>query len=253
MEVSQNRVSLKWGSQGYSLTKELKYARLSGRVEDFSGKPLKEALVFITKNRMGMAGQSDASIAISDEEGRYEIVLPKGFYKGDNFVILRNWGMETLENYFLELDLHEDRELDFRIDQVEVAFLAPTIIRDNRTFSLRFVCWSIHGSTLPYFRTLEEGESADLSEARFIPPLKQEEVEVLIDDAPAEIVAFASVPVQNITGQLTPGWYIDGIAPSSIGPGTHILKVVVHHQSKDLNGQHVEEHGQAQYCDMRWS
>jgi len=246
-------VFLKCFPKEHSLTKELKYARLSGRVEDFSGKPLKGALVFITKTRAGTIEQSDTVIAISGENGQYEISLPKGFYKGDNFVLLNDWGTKTLENYFLELNLDQDRELDFRIDQAEVAFLAPTVIRDNSTFSLRFVCWSINESTLPYFRALEEEESADLSEARFIPQLKQEEVEIFTDEIPAEIVAFESVPVQNITGQLTPGWYVDGIAPSSIGQGAHILKVVVHHKSKDPGGQDVVEHGQAQYCDLRWS
>ena len=234
-----------------TITQKLECARLSGRVEDFSGNALKGAIILLGKRR-GWTEEFDGGMAITDDNGHYDFYLPKGLYR-QNWAITEDILTSTLENYFYELTLEKDTVLNFKIDQAEIAKLAVTPVDDNHMFALRFVCWTINTSCLPSYEALKRGETSDLSnfsDPRFMPHLKQDEVEVQVNGIPVQIIAFEPVPVQCKTGELTPGWYIEAVLPSAIGRGQHVLTVVVHHRSQDPDGNEMIEHGQAQYFSL---
>ena len=244
----QATITVECDSMVKTITQKLECVRLSGRVEDFSGNPLKEAMILLGKRR-GRTEEFDGGIAITDDNGHYDFYLPKGLHR-QNWAITEDILTSTLENYFYELTLEKDTVLNFRIDRAEIAKLAVTPVDDSRMFALRFICWTINTSCLPSYEALKRGEASDLSDPRFMPHLKQDEVEVQVNGIPVQIIAFEPVPVQCKTGELTSGWHIEAVLPSAIGRGQHVLTVVVHHRSKDPGGNEMIEHGQAQYCNL---
>ena len=245
---NEARVTVETTSMVKNVSKKLPWVQLSGRVEDFDGAPLSGAIVCLGK-RIGWTEKFDGGLVTTGEDGSYEFYVSEGLYR-KNWAITEDILTDTLENYFFELSLEEDTVLDFRIDQLEVAYLAVTPVDDDRMFAMRFIFWKINTSCLPFYEAVARGESVDLSDPRFIPRLKRDEVEVLVDGVPVEIIAFESVPVQNGPRSLTPGWYIEAVLPSAIERGKHSLIVVIHHKGKDRQGNEVMEHGQAQYFNL---
>ncbi len=231
-----------------SFTVAIRPVRLWGKVEDFDGKPLPDSVLPLSRARP-FGTEYDGGMWSVGVDGWYECHVPKGLYRR-NHMMPGTYGRTSLESYFFDLNLQEDTRLDFRIGEAEVAKLAPTTVDEERSFAVRFICWTINDSCLPRYAALERGEEADPLDERFIPKLKAEEVELAVDDKPAEIIAFRSVPVQCMTRTVTPGWYAEATLPKGVSRGIHRLRVAIAHHTRTPGGKPVVERGEGLHFQL---
>jgi len=243
-------VTISQGEESEQFEVALPMARLHGTVTDYSGQPIPGAYIDMGKRR-GDSYNSDCATAVTDASGRYEIDIPCGLYRR-NEAILSSWGTETLECYVMELPLQEDTRLDLRIGQAEVAKLAATHVEDDGgSFSVRFICWTINESIVPLLRAREDGRDAAIVDPEYYPRLLPEEVEVYVNDRPAQVHSFTPCPIQCMGGQPVPGYHLECSWPERTR-GRHVLKVVVHHVARLEHGREVVEEGEATFWDLRF-
>lgn len=127
LQISSKTISI-------PLPKPVPNFKLRGVVTDLSGEPIQGAWVVVLDS-------SFFQIATTDERGAYSLSLPTGHY--DSIAAFDSrYPTSRVEDYFWNLTLKADRELDFKISNVEVFRLTATAMRQDKVIVGTFITWS---------------------------------------------------------------------------------------------------------------
>lgn len=212
-----------------------------GNVTDFEGNPIQNAWIIT----LGHPFQ----IVTNDENGYFEMYLPKGNY---NCIaaMTNKYPAEELENYIWNLPLHDDFQYDFKIGKAEVFRLMADAMPQNRVISGSFVAWSCSGIKKWMDSQTEEKyvQGYELFQEEFLPDLKKEDVRFFIDDIEIkEIPLFekANILVSK-DAVFNAGYHFEFLIPRNIPKcDYHTLRVEISYPTKDNKGVLIIEKGQA--------
>jgi hypothetical protein len=166
--------------------------KLHGRVTDFEGRPVHNALVRVLER--GFRG--DIATALTDEYGMYGVEIESGTYLG--IWICKDYKEKALEYWAWHVPVYDDLELNARVDGLEVYGLN--------------VFWPRHASVLMvYFRPMslkrvrayESGKHDEAGLIDIAPNLRPADIEVAIDGEAAPLLCVNKVREQ------TPPDYMD--------------------------------------------
>lgn len=218
--------------------------RVHGRITDFSGKPLKNAVIYLVTNPSGgFAG------ALTDNKGYFEFYAPKGYYN-HVFACDCDYGREKLEFYGWHLHLHKELELNIRVDKVEIYRLAVAVTPE-RTLLIDFTPMDVANTVkkgAQYAEIMKKalnGESLKEGEIdAFFPKLSRENVNVYLNDKELRILTFQERyhSLENYGIKCLRKGYVLETDVLNVKPGTYDLKIVV---SVELEG--TKEYGEAIY------
>lgn len=229
-----DHIDFKLRAQGkeFQVKRDIEMFRFHGRVTDFDGKPIDGAYVH--------AGDL---FVYCDPMGYFEMNLPPGIHR-------RNWAADKayrethLENYFIDLVLDKDTEMDFKIGALEVYQLNVAPISETNIIQGQFIVWSI--SSVRDFKG-----AGDIPKHTEITP---EEVNIFLNGKLAELKILNKIKrlADNRRTELE-GWYFEALVPRDAEKlGRNELKVVIEHKATDENGNPIVEKGQAQFLNLSW-
>jgi hypothetical protein len=87
--------------------------KISGRVTDFDGRPIEGATIELKNSRFDNAAEG-----VSDKDGRYALVVPKGTYMA--LAAVKDYRVKSLEYWAWTVPAERDLEIDPRFDRLEV-------------------------------------------------------------------------------------------------------------------------------------
>jgi len=161
------------------------YHKISGRITDFTGHPLKSFLLVKSE------GFDNVSSVWSDAEGYYEISLPERtyncFYVNDG-----NYRLSTLEAWAWHIIVDKDQRLDFKIGTGEVYNLY--VWPNNGGAGTFFISFR----PMVLFHNNKNGAKTTLSEKEYkltdiSPELGIDDIIVKINNKPAEILTVQKI------------------------------------------------------------
>ena len=222
--------------------------RVHGRITDFSGKPLKNAVIYLVTNPSGgFAG------ALTDNKGHFELYAPKGYYN-HIFACDCAYGRKKLEFYGWHLHLHKELELNIRVDKIEI-YRLTVAVTPERTLLVDFtpmdVVHTVKKGTqyAEIIRKALNGEHLKEGEIdMFFPKLSRENVNIYLDDRKLRVLTFQeryhSLENYGIKG-LRRGYVLETDV-LDVKPGVYDLRIVVSAEFGE-----VKEHGEAMYFGVK--
>lgn len=156
--------------------------KLHGRVTDFEGRPLHNALV----NVLGRGFERDIATVSTDESGMYEVELQSGMYLA--IWICKDYKEKMLEYWAWHLPLYDDLELDARVDGLEVHGLNVFWPRNASALMVYF-----RPMSLKRFRAYESSRHDEGGLIDIVPDLSSEDIEIAIDGKPAPLLCINKV------------------------------------------------------------
>jgi hypothetical protein len=223
---------LKAKGKDYQAKRDIKTFRFHGHVTDFDGNPIDGAYV-----------HAGGLFVYCDPTGHFEMNLPPGIHR-------RNWAADKayrdthLENYFIDLVLERDTEMNFKIGALEVYQLSVAPISLERIIQGQFIVWSI--SSVRGFK----GPGDTFKHPEITPG----EVSIFLNGRLAELKVLNKIKrlADNRRTELE-GWYFEALVPRDAEKlGRNELKVIIEHVATDENGNPTVEKGQAQYLNLLW-
>jgi hypothetical protein len=156
--------------------------KLHGRVTDFEGRPLHDALV----NVLGRGFERDIATVSTDEYGMYEVELESGTYLA--VWICKDYKEKMLEYWAWHVPVYNDLEMNARVDGLELYGVNAFWPRQRSTVMVFFRPMSLkrykaHGSTDDFGPGL----------IPLCPNLSPEDIEITIDGAPAPLLCVSKV------------------------------------------------------------
>jgi len=210
--------------------------RLYGRVTDFDDRPVGGSFV------LAQSENWEAVATYCNEDGYYQLELPEGLYR-------RNWASDPkyrdthLENYFIDLVLDKDTELNLRIGALEVYQLNAAPVSETGVIQGQFTVWSV--SSL---------QGRDVGDPAAFTPITREEVGVYLNGTLCKLKILNKVSrLADDRERELEGWYFEALVPHTVErKERNELKVVINHKAKGVKGDTVVEKGQAQYLNCMW-
>lgn len=232
----------------FERTVALAFRRVSGRVTDLEARPTEASAYVIFESDQNRFVEAVAC----DESGRFEIEVPERFYH-TVWAVDEGFGHTTLERYAHRVPVDRNLELRFRIGQLELYRLSAAATAE-RTVLADFSVFTIAYFVDPLAAARRSG--ADVSLLEFIgdpayyPPLEPGDVKLFIDDLPLETWSvsrrWSSMAGYGAPRARRPYWTVEAGLPGSLGPGRHVLRVVVTAVGPD--GQ--TERGEASFHEL---
>lgn len=167
--------------------------RLHGRVTDFAGNPLGEALIRVE----GRDFEHEIAHTLTDADGRYAVELEAGTYLA--VWICKGYKEKALEYWAWHLPIYAGLELNARVDGLEVYGLNAFWPRHKSTLIVYF-----RPMSLKRFRAYESGKQHEPGLIAITPDLGPEDIEVTIGETPAPLLYIGKV-----SEQVPPDHYMD--------------------------------------------
>lgn len=223
---------LKTDDKEYSVKRDLKTHRFYGRVTDFDGNPIDSAYVY-----------AEGMFSWCDKNGNFDMKLLPGIYR-------RNWASDVayrdthLENYFIDLILDKDTELNFKIGELEIYQLNVAPVSETDIIQGQFIVWSI--SSVRDFKSPDDKPKHT--------PIRSSEVSIYLNGEEANLkILTPIIRLGDDRKTEWDGWYFEALAPRSAKKlKKNELKVVIAHHTTDENGNPIIEKGQAQFLNLLW-
>jgi len=187
LEANPENIRITLRDVGKQLSKLIPctYHKLSGRITDFNGHPLRSFLL------VKPDGFDNVSFVWSDPEGYYEISLPErtynSFYVNDG-----NYRLNTLEAWAWHIIADKDQTLDFKIGTGEVYNL--NVWPNNGGAGTFFISFR----PMVLFHNNKDGAKTTFNEKEYnltdiSPELGIDDIIVRINDKPAEILTVQKI------------------------------------------------------------
>ena len=159
--------------------------RLHGRVTDFEGRPLSNAIVRV----VGRGFRDDIATACTDESGMYELMVKQGTYLA--IWICKDYRKKALEYWAWHVPIDEDLERNARIDGLEVYGLNAFWPRQASTLMVYFRPMSLKRAL-----AFEASDQDGTGLIDMAPKLRPEDIEITIDGEPAPLLCINKVREQ---------------------------------------------------------
>jgi hypothetical protein len=220
---------LKAKGKDCQVKRDIKTFRFHGRVTDFDGN--------------GAYVYAGGLFVYCDPMGYFEMDVSPGIHR-------RNWACSKayrdthLENYFIDLVMDKDTEMDFKIGALEVYQLSVAPITLERIIQGQFIVWSI--SSVRGFK--KPGDKFEH------PEITPKEVSIFLNGKLAELKILNKIKRlgDNRHTELE-GWYFEALVPPDAKKlDRNELKVVIEHKAMDEKGDPIIEKGQSQFLNLLW-
>jgi hypothetical protein len=238
----------------------LEFVRIHGKSTNFDGSPRKD-FILVKDN-----GFEDVYVGQCQEDGRYEMILPKRTYNG--FIIDdETYDYQTLENWVWNFTAHKDMELNYQVGSLEVYNLhvwpnnggASTIFISFRPMSLyrgnlmdRNNDYEVSDEERKKGKSLiSEDEFKDNPYTGLAPVLDRSEVRIFVDETELEVVSVQPyleyILSEGGVNRYVTSYVVQAIrGRNGITPGRHFARVVIQDEL-ELEGRTIIEKGEASY------
>jgi hypothetical protein len=175
--------------------------KITGRVTDFEGRPVKGAAVELKSSRF-----ENAAEGVSDKDGRYALTVPRGTYMA--LAAVKDYKVKSLEYWAWNVPAEQDLEINPRFDRLEVYGINAWRPQGG------YPSYQIYFRPMSLTRTLKAVQDAggmnNLGKLKVIdiaPELMADNIQVTIDGQPVRVfqlnkVREASGPNQYLFGYL---------------------------------------------------
>ncbi|MHC4535993.1 MAG: early set domain-containing protein [Planctomycetota bacterium] len=212
--------------------RDIKTFRFHGRVTDFDENPVDGAYVY-----------AGGLFVYCDPMGYFEMDVSPSIHRR-NWACCKAYRDTRLENYFIDLVIDKDTEMDFKLGALEVYQLNVAPISLERIIQGQFIVWSI--SSVRGFKG-----QGDIPKH---PEITPEEVSIFLNGKLAELKILNKVKRlgDNRRTELD-AWYFEALVPRDAKKlDRNELKVVIEHKAADERGKPIVEKGQAQFLNLLW-
>ena len=156
-----------------------KFIKVSGIVKYIDGTPVEKPIINFTSKDVAIIG---------DEKGNYEMILSE---KEEQIGIFdKGYSENTLEVWLNELDLHEDRNIDFVIDKLELYRI--NMWSGEQSDYIHFIPMSVTRVN----KVMSKGYSSELEimkDSEVWTKLERKDVKAYVDDKELIILSFSEV------------------------------------------------------------
>jgi hypothetical protein len=201
-------------------TRAKETVKISGRVTDFEGRPIEGASVELKNSRFDNAAQ-----AVSDRDGRYSLIVPKGIYMA--LTAVKDYQVKFLEYWAWTVPAEQDLEINPRFDRLEVYAMNAWSPQGG------YPSYQIYFRPMSLTRTIkaihEAGGMEDFGKLKALdiaPELQPDDIRVSVDGQPVMILQLngvreASGPDQSLMG------YLIQVSPPSKKPATEYFPITI--------------------------
>lgn len=253
-------VDVTWEKGRFKKEIPLEFVRIHGKSTNFDGSPRKDFI--LVKD----CGFEDVYVGQCQEDGFYEMILPKRTYNG---IVIddETYDYLTLENWVWNFTAYRDMELNFQVGSLEVYNLHVWPNNGGaRTLFISFRPMSLYRGNLMDNNKDYEISDEEKKEGRYsitdeefkhnpysglAPQLDKSEVRIFLDEMELEVVSIQPYPefIGSKEGQnkYITAYNVQALrGKNRVAPGRHFIRVVIQDEL-EYEGKTIIEKGEGSF------